>query len=199
MKHVIIKLLISFFVLLQICCSNLALALPSNNEQSKNLEANLETSIANTFDYKKQSISFWKKHLHPDVYKVCRDRGTEKAHSGKYDKFYEAGTYYCACCGGTYALFSSKTKFDSGTGWPSFWAPISNDCITFQEDNRITSHIFGARNEILCARCGSHLGHLFDDGPKEHDHKRYCINSVALVFVPEGKKPTPTYSVYDDK
>jgi len=103
--------------------------------------------------------------------------------------FYEKGTYYCACCGGDHALYSSAAKFDSGTGWPSFWEPISSNSVTLQEDK---SGLFDSaipRTEVLCSRCGGHLGHVFDDGPKEHTGLRYCMNSPALIFVPEGQKP----------
>ena len=123
------------------------------------------------------------------MYYVARVRGTEKAGSGQYDKFYEKGTYYCAACGGDYPLFSSATKFDSGTGWPSFWAPINDICLQLRQDDRIVSRFLGTRTEVLCAHCDAHLGHVFDDGPKEHGGKRYCMNSVALSFSPEGTKP----------
>lgn len=142
-----------------------------------------------TIDYKSKPDSFWKEHLKPEVYNICRQKGTERARSGQYDKFYEKGTYYCACCGGDYPLYSSKAKYDSGTGWPSFWEPISPKNIILQEDRGgLTGWAF-PRTEVVCARCGGHLGHVFDDGPKEHTGQRYCMNSLALVFVPEGKEP----------
>jgi len=148
------------------------------------------------FDYKQQPNDFYEKHLSKEAYAVCREKGTEKAFSGKYDKFYEAGTYSCACCGGDYPLFSSAARFDSGTGWPSFWAPIDPTHVTLvKEERSIYYYIFGARTEVLCTRCGSHLGHVFDDGPQDHGGKRYCMNSVALSFTPEGEAPVRTYSV----
>ena len=141
-----------------------------------------------TTEYKSKSDDFWKQHLQPEVYNICRQKGTEAPRSGKYDHFYEKGTYYCACCGGDHAVYKSETKFDSGTGWPSFWDTIP-DSVTLKEDR---SGLIGwalPRTEVVCSRCGGHLGHVFDDGPKEHTGKRYCMNSTALSFVPEGQDP----------
>lgn len=141
-----------------------------------------------TTDYKNKTDEFWKKHLQPDVYHICRQKGTEMAGSGKYDHFFEKGTYHCACCGGDYPVFKSDAKFDSGTGWPSFWEPFSPESVTLMED---TDGLLGwafPRTEVVCSRCGGHLGHVFKDGPKEHTSLRYCMNSLALTFVPEGQE-----------
>ncbi len=143
-------------------------------------------------DYKTKPDAYWKQYLSPEAYKVCRQQGTEKAYSGKYDKFYEKGIYTCACCGGDYPLYSSKAKFDSKTGWPSFWEPIDPSHIELAKDPSLIHQFLGARTEVRCARCGSHLGHVFDDGPAPTG-KRYCMNSVALHFVPEGQTPQRTF------
>ena len=118
----------------------------------------------------------WRKALTPEQYRVLRGHGTEYAGSSPLDKIYEPGVYNCAGC--DLAVYSSKTKFDSGTGWPSFYAPLQNAVAT-----SVDKSLFSTRTEVHCRRCGGHLGHVFDDGPKPTG-LRYCMNGVAMKFVP---------------
>lgn len=126
-----------------------------------------------------KSDAEWKRMLTTEQYRILRQKGTERAYTGKYWDNHEAGAYLCAGCG--LDLFSSKTKFESGTGWPSFYQPIAK---THVDEVRDTTHGMD-RIEVLCARCGGHLGHVFDDGPKPTG-LRYCMNSGALKFKKGG-------------
>ena len=117
----------------------------------------------------------WRNQLTPEQYQICRQKGTERAFTGEYNSSKEPGTYACVCC--NHPLFDSKTKFESGTGWPSFFAPINDQAVIEEEDVSFLMR----RTEVICAKCDAHLGHVFTDGPPPTG-LRYCMNSASLIL-----------------
>lgn len=141
----------------------------ANNKSNNPVYSRKDTTTVNLAEEE------WKKILPAEVYQIARQKGTERPWTSKFEGFKEVGTYYCAVCGN--ALFQSDTKFESGCGWPSFYQPISKGSIIYEADNTLGMK----RTEVMCGRCKSHLGHVFEDGPPPTG-LRYCINGVVLDF-----------------
>lgn len=157
-------------------------AQPQEEQKMKGLDAYQVLSEKNEVQYPIElSGTEWKGRLTPFQYHVLREKGTERAFTGEYDKVYEEGTYYSAATG--QPLFSSKSKFNSGTGWPSFYEPIKPDAVVLLEDKSF----FTTRVEVVDSSSGSHLGHVFPDGPAPTG-LRFCMNAASLIFVPEGEE-----------
>jgi peptide-methionine (R)-S-oxide reductase len=132
-------------------------------------------------DKVRKSEEEWRRELTPEQYRVTREAGTERPFTGEYEHTKDAGTYVCVACGNP--LFRSNAKYDSGSGWPSFFEPLSGESVETKSDR---SHLM-ERTEVLCSRCDAHLGHVFDDGPQPTG-QRYCMNSVALKLKKEGEE-----------
>ncbi len=165
--------LIAFIVCLVVVAAGAALyAVPRKTAAKGRPTVNEKTATIQKIE---KTDAEWKEALTPEQYRVLRKQGTERAFTGKYHDHHEKGTYVCAACG--LPVFSSVTKFESGTGWPSFWQPIAPQNVETESDWSLG----GRRTEVHCARCGGHLGHVFEDGPPPTG-LRYCINSVSLGF-----------------
>lgn len=164
-------------------CSSQAQKTTSQNQNKNHMDTtNLKNPYYSRTDTTALNVSDedWRKVLPEDVYYIARNKGTERAFTGKYWDFEGNGTYFCACCGNT--LFKSDAKFGSSCGWPSFYESIRPNSVIYKQDNSYGM----SRVEVLCGRCNGHLGHIFDDGPAP-TYKRFCMNSLVLDFEPDTK------------
>lgn len=173
------SLLLVFTIVLAACGPSAAP--PSPASATSRTKPGVNTMTHTSEEVITRTDAEWRKILTPEQYHVMRESGTERAFTGEYDKTYEKGTYHCAACDNP--LFASETKFNSGCGWPAFYLALAGDRIKQISD---ISHGM-KRTEVRCAKCNSHLGHVFDDAPDQPTGQRYCINSVALKFVPASK------------
>ncbi|MFP9100877.1 peptide-methionine (R)-S-oxide reductase MsrB [Flavobacterium sp. RHBU_24] len=156
------------------------LTLTSCQGQEKKKDAKAKTEKAESKFEVTKTDAEWQAQLTPMQYDVLRNKDTERPGTGEYDKFFEKGTYVCAACGNP--LFTSDTKFDAHCGWPSFDQPIKGSVVYLND-----SSLGVERTEVQCAKCGGHLGHVFNDGPRETTGQRYCTNSVSIKFIPAKK------------
>ncbi|HKB86361.1 MAG TPA: peptide-methionine (R)-S-oxide reductase MsrB [Ignavibacteriaceae bacterium] len=179
MRLQIIILVMTAFTLL--CCQDKTEITKGKQETMKEQKVKPDNPYYSRTDTAKLDLpdSEWKKVLSEDVYEVARNKATERAFTGKYWDYEGKGTYYCAACGN--ALFRSDAKFASTCGWPSFFEPMRDNSVIYNSDDSYGMH----RIEVLCGRCGAHLGHIFDDGPPPTG-KRYCMNSIVLDFEPDS-------------
>jgi peptide-methionine (R)-S-oxide reductase len=168
------KLAFSIFILAAIYITGISCSQHTKNTQTMDHTNNPVFSKTDTSKVTLNNDE-WKKILSPEVYHIAREKGTERPYTSQYEESNEIGAYYCAVCGNP--LFRSDTKFESGCGWPSFYEPISKNSVIYEADNSYGMR----RTEVMCGRCKSHLGHVFDDGPKPTG-LRYCINGVVLDF-----------------
>ena len=159
------------------CLVILVLIFTLSSCQGQNKKATEESKTTKTTKASEKTEEEWKAELTPEQYHVLRERGTERAFTGEYWNTFEEGKYVCAACGQT--LFDSESKFESDCGWPSFDKAIKGSVI-YQKDNSYGMN----RTEVICSNCKSHLGHVFDDGPKETTGERFCTNSVSIKFIP---------------